>query len=378
MGTDYYELLGVKREASAEEIKKAYRKQAVKYHPDKNPGDKAAEEKFKQVSQAYEVLSDPQKRSTYDQFGAAAFDHGGGGGYGGGQNVNFGNFQNPFDVFRDVFGGFGDIFGDHGSPFGTQRSSGQHSGSDLRYDLDVTLHEAFSGVDKVINYRRAVHCKKCNGSGCADGSSTETCSMCNGRGVVVTTRGMFQMSQTCPKCHGAGKFIKNPCANCGGSGRVTGSHSIRLHVPAGIETGVQLRSAEGGECGSNGAKYGDLYVFVHVKEDELFRRDGSALHVSVTVPFSVLALGGEIEVPTIDGHGMLTIPAGTSAETIFRLRGKGMPVLGRTMRGDQLVQVQVDVPKKLNKIQKEKLEAFAKSMGQETVAKAGFFQKIFH
>ncbi|MDR3317126.1 MAG: molecular chaperone DnaJ [Puniceicoccales bacterium] len=380
MAEDYYELLGVERRASAEEIKKAYRKQAVKYHPDKNQGDKAAEEKFKQISQAYEVLSDPKKRSTYDQFGTAAFQPGGG------MGNNFsgqaaGGFQNPFDLFKEVFGGmggFGDFFGGQTDFFGQQNSSGgPRSGNSLRYDLEITLREAFAGTEKTITYRRPIPCSKCGGNGCAPGKNPETCPSCRGRGVMVTSRGMFQMSQTCSRCGGTGKVIAHPCEGCGGKGCVQGRHSICLRIPAGVETGTQLRSAGGGECGGPGASPGDLYVVIHVKEDQLFLREGNGLSISVAVPFSVLVLGGEVEVPTLDGHGMLKIPAGTQSGTVFRLRGKGMPILNREQRGDQFVQTQVEVPDKLTKEQREKLETFAKSMGQASVEKVGFFQRMF-
>ncbi|MDR0727426.1 MAG: molecular chaperone DnaJ [Puniceicoccales bacterium] len=375
MADDYYDLLGVSREASAEEIKKAYRKKAVQYHPDKNPGDKSAEEKFKQIAHAYEVLSNPQKRTTYDKVGSAAFDGSGGGGMGNFQgNFNFGrgNFSNPFDIFNEVFGGFG-FSGESG-----RRENSR--GNDLRYDLEISLSEAFTGVEKTLEYRRSVACTECGGSGSAKGSKPVTCPNCHGHGAVNINRGFFQMTQTCPQCRGAGKLNKNPCRACGGGGRSTAEHTIRIKIPAGVDTGVKLRSAGGGEGGVGGSPDGDLYVVVHVKNDERqFQRDGAHLHSSVDVSFAMLALGGELEVETIDGYGVLKIPAGTQPDTTFRLKGKGMPHMGASYRGDQFVRVRCHIPTNLTREQREKLEAFAQSCGEihDGQQKEGFFQRIF-
>jgi molecular chaperone DnaJ len=371
MTEDYYELLGVSKGASAEEIKKAYRKKAIQYHPDKNPGDNAAEEKFKQVAHAYEILGDPQKRTTYDQVGSSAFEGGGSRPGNFQSNFNFGgrNFTNPFDLFNDVFEGFG---------FQTGTSSrGSNRGSDLRYDLEITLDDAFNGVEKTLKYRRAGPCHECDGTGCAKGSKPITCPHCQGRGVSVIDRGFFQMTQTCPHCHGTGHINKNPCSACGGSGRTTEEHSIRIKVPAGVESGTKLRSAGGGESGTRGGGDGDLYVVIHVQDDSRFQRDGAHLHSSVDVSFAMLALGGELEVQTIDGYGMLKIAAGTQSDTTFRLKGKGMPHMGASHRGDHFVKVRCKVPESLNKEQREKLEIFAQSCGESNSPKESFFQRIF-
>ncbi|MDR2677284.1 MAG: molecular chaperone DnaJ [Puniceicoccales bacterium] len=374
MTSDYYDLLGVSRDASAEEIKKAYRKKAVQYHPDKNPGDKSAEEKFKQIAHAYEVLGNPQKRATYDRVGPAAFD-GSGGGMGNFQgNVNFGggNFSNPFDIFNEVFGGFGFSGGS-----GRQENN---RGSDLRYDLEISLDEAFTGAEKTLEYRRSVACPECGGSGSAKGSKPVACPYCHGQGAININRGFFQMTQTCSHCRGTGKLNKNPCRVCGGSGRSTAEHAIRIKIPAGVETGTKLRSAGGGEGGVNGGRDGDLYVVIHIRDDgRQFQRDGANLYSTADVSFAMLALGGELEVKTIDGYGMLKIPAGTQPDTTFRLKSKGMPHMESSLRGDHFVKVRCRIPTSLTKEQREKLEVFARSYGEtlDGPQKEGFFQRIF-
>lgn len=392
MAEDFYKLLGVERTATTEEIKKAYRKKAIQYHPDKNPGDKAAEEKFKQIAGAYEVLSDPKKRQTYDQFGSAAFDPSaaasGQGMYRGSGGANmggFGGFSNPFDVFSQVFGNFGGsgfFGGGHGGDFenayGRSYASGAQGGADLRYDLEISLQEAFTGVEKTLRYKRLVMCSACSGSGCAKGASKRVCPHCKGRGSVITNRGFFQMSQTCPQCNGTGEICDNPCTSCNGQGRVMESHTIKIKIPAGVDSGTKLRSAGGGEGGLNGGPAGDLYVVIHVKPDEIFHREGSTIYTKISIPFTMAALGGEIGVKTIDGQGMLKIPEGTQPSTTFRLRGKGMPRLGGGYRGDQFVTVNIRVPEKLTREQREKLEAYAASVHEEFSPKEGFFQRIFH
>ncbi|MDR3117017.1 MAG: molecular chaperone DnaJ [Puniceicoccales bacterium] len=373
MAEDYYALLGVGKGASAEEIKKAYRKKAVQYHPDKNPGDRTAEEKFKQVSQAYEVLSDEQKRAAYDRFGSDAFRPGGGNFSG--QNMDFGNFQNPFDLFNEMFGaGFGEsIFGAGFAGAG----SGRADGNDLRYDLEITLAEAFQGVEKSIQYQRRVTCKACGGSGDAPGAKKTSCPNCHGQGMVTSQRGFFQMTQPCPRCGGARQISSQPCSQCGGQGRMVETRRLQVKVPAGADTGTRLCSRGGGEGGLRGGQAGDLYVMIHVKEDEFFQRNGEDILTSLAVPFHTLAMGGELEVRTIDGQGVLKIPAGTQPETSFRLRDKGMPIMRGTGRGDHFVRVQVLVPEKLTKAQREKLSAFAASLGATHTPKEGFFQRLF-
>lgn len=366
---DYYELLGVGREASAEEIKKAYRKKAVQYHPDKNKGDAQAEEMFKKVSEAYEVLKNPEKKAAYDRYGHAAFQQAGrpaggaGGGFGGG------GFHDPFDIFREVFGGgaggagggiFDEFFG------GTGGERGPARGSDLRYDLEITLLEAARGAEKEITYRTHVGCERCDGSGAEPGSSRRTCSTCDGMGKVISSRGFFRVQQSCPTCGGSGQVIENPCRECSGTGRVVSRKRVKIRIPEGVDTGTKLRSPGNGEAGGNGSQPGDLYVVVHVKEHEIFERRGDDLYCEMPIRFTLAALGGSIEVPTlttVSGRSNLKIPAGTQGDTIFRLRGKGMPNLRTGERGDQLVRVKIDVPKKLTPEQREKLEDFALACG---------------
>ena len=363
---DYYEILGVPRTASADEIKKAYRKLAVKYHPDKNPGDKTAEEKFKEISEAYEVLKDDKKKAMYDQYGHEAFNGGAGmsGGYQGG-------FQDPFDLFREVFGGdhgggiFDSFFGGHSSRY--ERSN---RGSDLRYDLEITLEEAFSGITKTIEYRRNVPCSKCHGTGCEPGTQPKVCPQCHGRGQVITSQGFFSMSRPCPRCGGTGKIIEKPCQQCHGQGVEIDKTQVKVKIPAGINSGSKLRFQGLGETGSNGGESGDLYIVVFVKEHNLFTRDGSDLIIHQSLSFTLAALGGEIQISTLQGDANLKIPAGTQPGTIFKMRGYGMPQMNGRGAGDLLVQVSIEVPKKLTKDQRAKLGAFAESMGEETDKKS--------
>ncbi len=375
---DYYTLLGVKKDASAEEIKKAYRKKAVQHHPDKNPGNKAAEEKFKKVSEAYEVLQDADKRTAYDKFGHAAFAPGGfqnypgaqrrGGGSGGmGTGTGAGgNFHDPFDIFREVFGGsggfFDGFFSDGGSGRSAQRSQAPR-GSDLRYDLEVTLEEAAKGVEKDIQYKRAVACPSCHGTGAQPGSSHKTCPTCHGRGQVTTSRGFFSMTQTCPTCHGAGEIIEKPCTQCGGTGHIQEVTKIKMRIPPGVDTGSKLRSSGHGESGAHGGPAGDLYVVINVKEHELFDREGDQLFYQQPIKFTLATLGGSIEIPTLQGKMTLKIPPGTQSGTTFRLKGYGMPNLKTQHEGDLLVKVAVEVPEKLTSDQRKKLEAFAIACG---------------
>ncbi|MDR3144028.1 MAG: molecular chaperone DnaJ [Puniceicoccales bacterium] len=367
--SDYYDILGVQKDASAEDIKKAYRKMAIKYHPDKNHGDKSAEEKFKEVAEAYEVLSDANKRAAYDRYGHGAFERGGS------QSSDWGAGHDPFDVFREVFGGggFGDFFG-FGDFGGHARQSGKRAGSDLRYNLSITLAEAFGGVEKTIKYSRNVTCEKCGGSGAAPGSKKITCKTCGGSGILSMRQGFFSMQQTCPDCRGVGTRIETPCAHCGGTGRVRDSCTTKVKIPAGIFDGANLRMRGAGEAGTNGGATGDLYVVVYVSEDKRFERHQNDLHCSQKISFTTAALGGEISVETIDGSANLKIPAGTQSGTTFRMKGYGMPLMnGNGSRGSQCVKVLIDVPTKLSKEQREKLLEFEKLCAQKG---GGFFQKL--
>lgn len=354
---DYYEVLGVERTATAEEIKKAYRKMAVKYHPDKNPGDKGAEDKFKELGEAYEALSDPQTRASYDQHGHAAFDpRRRGFGHGGG-------FHDPFDIFREVFSGggggggsiFEDLFGG-----GQQRDpSGGQRGADLRYDMEITFNEAAHGTEKEISVTKMDRCEVCEGSGAEKGSSVKSCTTCGGRGQVLMSRGIFSIAQTCPRCEGAGKVIEKPCKNCKGSGRTERETKIRIKIPAGVDTGSRLRSSGNGEAGARGGAPGDLYVILHVKPHEIFHREGDDLICEVPISFVQATLGAEIEVPSLDGKLQIKVPAGTQSGTVFRLKGKGVKNVQGYGHGDLHVRVSVEVPSKLNSAQKQKLQEFA-------------------
>ena len=356
--TDYYELLGVDRNANDDALKKAYRKLAVKYHPDKNPGDKKAEAKFKEISEAYEVLKDPKKRSTYDQFGHSAFQNGmGGGSYQGASGMD------PFDIFREAFGGGGGIFEDIFG--GTSRNaSGTQAGSDLRYDLEITLEEASQGTEKQIRYRRHVSCKTCGGSGAEPGTSKSNCPTCNGTGQISSNRGFISFRQVCPDCSGTGKIIKKPCKDCRGEGRVIDQSIVKVKIPAGVYTGSRLRSAGNGEAGINGGQSGDLFIIIIVKEHEIFERHENDLFCEVPIKFSLACLGGNIFIPTLFGKGNLKIPAGTQTGTTFRLKNQGMPSL-RGGKGDLLIRIQVEVPKKLSKEQRQKLESFSEACGDK-------------
>jgi len=382
--SDYYDLLGVSREVSADELKKAYRKKALKYHPDRNPDDKTAEEKFKEISHAYEVLKDPDKRAAYDRYGAAAFENGGMGG-GGMRGGGAGGFHDPFDIFREVFGGgggggggggiFEEFFGGGGGGGGRGRGGAQR-GADLQYDLEITLEEAAKGVEKEISFRRAAPCDQCNGSGAKAGTGQKRCTTCGGSGHVTSSRGFFSIRQACPSCNGAGVVVESPCPKCSGEGRVLTNSKIKLKIPAGVDTGSRLRSSGNGEAGTMGGPSGDLYVVMHLKAHEIFERDGDDLHCEIPIKFTLASLGGTIDVPTLSGKASLKIPAGTQSGTTFRLRSKGMPNLRGYAQGDQYVKVHVEVPRNLSGSQRELLEQFARECGDdnEPVGK-GFFEK---
>jgi molecular chaperone DnaJ len=359
MAEDYYTILGIAQNASAEEIKKAYRKKAMEFHPDRNKGSKEAEEKFKKVSRAYEVLSDEQKRKLYDAHGEAAFEQGGPGGPGGGRGGFHG--ADPMDIFNQMFGGgnpFSDMFGGGGA----QESAGE----DLRHDIKLTLEEAASGVSRKINYRKHVACAKCSGSGAEPGSKKSRCPTCGGQGHIVRSTGLFAMRQVCPTCQGEGEKIEKPCKACAGEGRVVAEHSVDIKIPPGVDSGTRLRSTGNGSAGRRNAEAGDLYVVITVLEHELFERDGDDLACSVPVKFSIATLGGSIEVPKLKGKTILKIPAGTQGGTIFRLKGEGMPSLRGSGAGDLLVRVDIDVPKKLSEEQREALKAYAQVSGDAT------------
>ncbi len=352
---DYYEVLGVSREVSADELKKAYRKMAVQYHPDKNPGDATAEERFKEIGEAYEVLSDPEKRHAYDRYGHDAFRMGGGAGPGSG-------FHDPLEVFREVFsgmgGGGGGIFE---QIFGAERSrdaSGRERGSDLRYDLELTLEEAAYGAEKEIEVLKLAACQSCAGSGAEKGSRLQTCPMCNGTGQVITARSFFQFSRTCPQCRGRGQLIEKPCRTCNGEGRTEQRAKIKLKIPPGIDENSRLRSSGNGEAGIRGGAPGDLYVVIHIKEHPIFEREREDLYCEIPIRFATAALGGDLEVPTLTGRAIVKIPAGTQSGTIFKLKGRGMPSLQDNRSGNLFVKVQVEVPTKLSGELRRKLEEF--------------------
>ena len=357
---DYYKILGVNRDASADEIKKVYRKLALKYHPDRNPNDPSAEEMFKKISQAYDILKDSEKRAAYDRYGHSAFRQGGAGRSGGSP------FHDPMDIFREVFGqGSGSIFESFfsGSGMGGGGAATHQGGADLRYDLEISLEEAAKGTEKEISYRRQAPCQRCNSTGVEPGSKKVRCSSCQGTGYIQSTRGFFNLRQTCPTCHGTGTVIETPCRDCGGEGRKMELNKIKIRIPAGVDNGSKLRSANQGEAGTVGQGTGDLYIIISVRKHDLFERRGDDLLCEIPIKFTLATLGGNIEVPTFGGKVSLKIPAGTQSNTTFRLRGHGMPNLKTSQKGDQLVKVQIEIPTRLKPDQKKKLEAFAIACG---------------
>lgn len=372
---DYYEVLGVSRDSSQGDIKKSYRKLAMKHHPDQNPDDPKAEEKFKEIGEAYEVISDEEKRAAYDRYGHAAFKSGGGGG--GGR----GGFHDPMDIFSQVFSGggggsmFDDLFGGGG---GRRRDrSGKKRGSDLRYDLEISLEEAAEGVEKELEIEKYASCVTCSGTGSKSGKEgTNTCNTCGGRGVVGQQRGIFIQQVTCPDCGGIGQNIADPCGDCGGDGRKQAPERVTIRIPAGVDDGTRLRSTGKGDAGLRGGPAGDLYVFLHLRDHDIFQRDADDLYCEVPLPFSTAALGGELEVPTLTGSATMKVPAGTQGGTTFRLRDRGMPALNGRGKGDLNVEVQVEVPTRLSADQRERLEAFTESIGEKnSPVQESFFEK---
>jgi molecular chaperone DnaJ len=357
---DYYEVLGVDKNASEADIKKAYRRLAVRYHPDKNPGDHEAEENFKEAAEAYSVLSDAQKRSRYDRFGHAGVGGAGGGGY----DPGFTNIEDIFDLF-----GFGDMFGG-----GARRSTVQR-GADLRYDYQITLEEAAEGKDAKIEIPRLETCGSCDGKGTAEGTEPETCITCSGSGQTRFQQGFFSVMRTCPNCAGKGRIIKDPCSQCRGAGRTEKKKVLEVKIPAGVDADSRLRVTGEGEAGVNGGPSGDLYVFIHVKEHDYFERQGSNLYTSVPISFAQAALGADIEVRTLDESESLKIPAGTQTGTVFRIKGEGMPALGGRGKGDLFVAVTLVTPKSLSKEQRKLLEKLSE-VEDTDFEDEGFIDKV--
>jgi molecular chaperone DnaJ len=354
---DYYEILGIARNAPDAEVKKAYRRLAMKYHPDRNPNDKAAEEQFKEVQEAYDVLSDARKRAAYDQFGHAGV---GGGAAAGGGGFGFEGGASFSDIFGDVFN---DIFGAAAGRSGGRRA---YRGADLRYNLDLTLEEAVAGTTAKIRIPTYIVCKVCNGSGAQPGTSPVTCPTCGGHGQVRMQQGFFSLQQTCPRCHGNGKIVSTPCAECHGEGRVREHKTLSVKIPPGVDTGDRIRLAGEGEAGENGGPAGDLYVQIQIKAHPIFSREGDTLYCEVPVNFVTAALGGELDVPTLAGRAKLKIPAGTQSGQTFRLRGKGVKSVRGGQAGDLLCRVMVETPVNLNEEQKQLLRKFEASMNQST------------
>ena len=372
---DYYEVLGVARGADLAAIKSAYRKLAMKYHPDQNPGDATAEERFKELNEAYAVLSDPNKRALYDRHGKAAFQGGAGGGPGGGGPGGFSDFS---DLFNEVFGdAFGDLFGGGGR--GPRRSGmGPERGADLRYDLEITLENAFTGIEREIVAPVAAACESCAGSGAEAGSSPETCGGCQGSGQVRMTQGMFRVVRPCPNCGGRGQVISKPCGGCGGRGQVQKDRTLSVKIPAGVEDGTRIRLAGEGDSGVRGGPPGDLYLFLSVRPHQLFERNGPDLYCRATVPMATAALGGDIEIPLIDGgRAKVSIPAGAQTGRRLRLKGKGMTPLRARDRGDLHVEILVETPVNLTAKQRKLLEEFAASCGEDVHPQSrGFFESV--
>lgn len=373
--SDYYQTLEVARDADAAALKSAYRKLAMQYHPDRNPGDASAEAKFKAISEAYDCLKDPQKRAAYDRFGHDAFTQGmngggGGGPFGGGFGGGRGDFADIGDIFETIFGG---AFGGGGA----QRQQNRR-GADLRYDMQVTLEEAFAGKSTEIEIEVSQSCDTCDGSGATPGTSERTCNLCNGMGSVRAKQGLFVIERPCPTCNGRGSVIESPCRVCRGEGRVDKAQTLKVDIPPGVDTGTRIRLSGKGEAGQRGSPPGDLYIFLHVKPHSVFEREGTTLATRVPVSFTTAALGGCVEIPDLDGStNRLDIPAGIQSGKQLRIRGAGMPVLQGRGRGDLVVEIAVETPTKLSRRQKEILEEFkATETGDECPESRGFFNKL--
>ena len=368
---DYYEVLGVEKGASAEDIKKAYRKITKENHPDLHPGDKACEERFKEANEAYEVLSDDEKRQKYDQFGHAAFDPNAG--YGGFDGFGFGGDMG------DIFNIFGDLFGGGFGGRSTRNPNAPRRGEDVRTSLNISFEEAAFGCEKDVTVARVEQCTDCGGSGCAPGTTPEICPDCKGSGTVVTAKrtpfGMAQSSAPCSKCRGTGKIIHQPCGSCRGMGAIRRQHKVNVKVPAGIDDGQTISRPGHGSAGSNGGPQGDLLVTVIVRPHARFERDGNSVLLEQEISYAQAVLGAELQVPTLDGNVKMTIPEGTQPGAVFRLRGRGIPYLRGSGRGDQFVTISVAVPKNLNASQKDLLRQFAASMGEQDTSKTGIFGK---
>jgi molecular chaperone DnaJ len=367
MKADFYETLGVQKGVDEKGLKAAFRKLAMQFHPDRNPGDQACEYKFKEINAAYEILKDPQKRAAYDRFGHAAFEQGGGANGFANGFASAGGFS---DIFEDIFG---DMMG------GRRRSSGgRERGADLRYNMEISLEEAFAGKTAQIRVPASVSCSECSGSGAKPGTQPTTCTTCNGAGRVRSTQGFFSVERTCPACHGRGQTIKDPCTKCSGHGRVTEERSLSVNIPAGIEDGTRIRLANEGEAGMRGGPPGDLYIFLSLKPHEIFQRDGADLYCKVPISMTTAALGGSFEVASLDGtQTRVKVPEGTQHGRQFRLKGKGMPVLRQPTIGDLYIQVAVETPQSLSRRQRELLEEFEKHSSQENSPQStGFFARM--